>query len=111
MPEEHSDVYAVRLALSCFRYEAARMEREATIRWVRSRSGWSLEAIAGGSGLSPSTISRLTSMPSTLTLDDVRALRARWRVDGDPATRAAADHVVAHLICDELLSAGLRSGE
>ncbi|AWN24787.1 helix-turn-helix transcriptional regulator [Streptomyces sp. NEAU-S7GS2] len=106
MPGTRDGVHAVGLALACFRYEAACLERSATVRWVREAGGWSMRAIASYSGLSPSTIGRLVKGPGTLTVDDVRVLRARWGVDQDPASSAAADHIVARLIADELLSAG-----
>ncbi|MGW7639533.1 helix-turn-helix domain-containing protein [Streptomyces decoyicus] len=106
MPGQRDDEHAVRLALACFRYEAACMERKATIRWVREIGGWTMQAIADRSALSPSTIGRLVNGPGALAIDEVRALRARWGVDQDPASRAAADHIVAHLIADEFLSVG-----
>ncbi|MFF7415616.1 hypothetical protein [Streptomyces lydicus] len=103
MRAPRDDQYAVRLALACFRFEAAQMEREATIRWVRERGGWSIAAIARRAGASPSAVRRLVDAGDVLSCDVVGALRARWGVDADPAASAAADHIVAYLLSDELL--------
>lgn len=97
------DEHSVRLALACFRYEAARMERDATVRWVREHGGWAIAAIGHRASMSPSVVRRLTSAPLPLSREDVSALRAKWNVDADPATSAAADHIVAYLLSDELL--------
>lgn len=99
------DEYGVRLALAAFRYEAAVMERRATIRWVRERGSWSMATLAENSGVSVSTVRRLVQAPIPLTLGEVSRLRQRWGVDLDPASRAAADHIVAHLVSDDLLVA------
>lgn len=49
-------------------------------------------------------VRRFRSEPRPVTLENIRALRLRWTVDEDPAARAAADHIVANLISDELLA-------
>ena len=86
---------AMCLALAAFRDEAARLERDASIRWAH-RDGMPVPAIAALTDLSPSRVRQILRTPDPPLLDVLRALRAHWGVDQDPASRAAADHLLAH---------------
>ncbi|MFF2352472.1 hypothetical protein ACFVVL_22125 [Kitasatospora sp. NPDC058115] len=88
----------LRLALAAFRDDAARLERDATIRWAHHTAGLSIRAIAARLGLSPARVGQITAQPDQPLIETLRALRARWGVDADPATAAAADHIIATLI-------------
>ncbi|SDZ53048.1 hypothetical protein SAMN05216215_10913 [Saccharopolyspora shandongensis] len=94
-----------RLALSAFRDEAARLERNTTIRWA-NRDGMSVRAIAKLMDLSPARVGQIFAEPDEPLLDQLRALRARWGVDDDPASRAAADLIIANITAGELVTNG-----
>ncbi|WP_405743199.1 hypothetical protein OG422_14415 [Streptomyces sp. NBC_01525] len=95
----------IRLRLSAFRDEAARIERDTTIRWAHRDGDLSVRAIAARTGLSPARIGQiLADTPTQPLREQVHALRTRWEVDVDPASRAAADHIVAHLTTDDLMT-------
>ena len=97
--------HAVRLRLSTFRDEAARIERDTTIRWAHRDGGLSVRAIATRTGLSPARVGQiLTHVPTQPLGEQLRDLRAQWEVDADPASRAAADQIVAHLTTDDLMT-------
>jgi hypothetical protein len=101
------DSRAARLTLSAFRDEAARLERDVTIR-REHRAGMSVRKIADLVGLSPARVGQIIAEPEPeeSLLEQLRALRERWGVDGDPATRAAADGIIAHLAADDLVTEG-----
>lgn len=90
-----------RLALSAFRHEAARLERDTTIRWAH-RDGMSVRTIATLMGLSPARIGQILTEPDQPLLEQLRALRNRWSVDDDPASRGTADLIIATLTAAEL---------
>ncbi|GAA3068470.1 hypothetical protein GCM10010464_35860 [Pseudonocardia yunnanensis] len=90
-----------RLALSAFRHEAARLERDSTIRCA-NRDGLSVRAIATVIDLSPARVGQILTEPDTPVLEQLRQLRARWGVDDDPASRAAADMIIANITTGEL---------
>ncbi|WP_442941400.1 deazapurine DNA modification protein DpdA family protein [Nocardia sp. NBC_00403] len=91
-----------RLALSGFRDEAARLERDTSIRWAH-RDGMSVRQIATLMDLSPARVGQILAEPDHGQLvDQLRALRQKWGVDSEPATRAAADHIIATLTAAEL---------
>ncbi|WP_063721668.1 deazapurine DNA modification protein DpdA family protein [Nocardia vinacea] len=93
---------ARRLALSGFRDEAARLERDTSIRWAH-RDGMSVRAIAALMNLSPARVGQILAEPDTgQLLQQLQQLRQRWNVDTDPASRTAADHIVANLTATEL---------
>ncbi len=93
---------ASRLALSGFRDEAARLELGTSIRWAH-RDGMSVQQIANLMSLSPARVGQiLAEADDNSLLDRLRAMRQRWGVDTEPATRAAADHIVANLVGAEL---------
>ncbi|MET7770190.1 hypothetical protein [Nocardia sp. NPDC005366] len=92
-----------RLALSGFRIDAARLERDTTIRWAAHRDGMTIRAIAALTDLSPTRIGQILAQPDRgPLLDQLRELREKWGVDADPAMRAAADHVIANVTATEL---------
>jgi len=87
-----------RLALAAFRDEAARIERNATIRWAYQQST-PIDAIAKIMGLTPARVRQIIAQSDNRApLDDVRDLRRRWDIDHDPASRACADQIVANLV-------------
>ncbi|MEU6584134.1 hypothetical protein [Nocardia sp. NPDC046763] len=91
-----------RLALSGFRTDAARLERDTSIRWAH-RDGLTIRQIAALVDLSPARIGQILTEPDHGPLiDELRALRQKWGVDADPAIRAAADHIIATLTAAEL---------
>lgn len=93
---------AQRLTLSGFRDEAARLERDTTIRWAQ-RDGMTIRAIAALMSLSSARVGQiLADSDERPLLDQLRELRSKWDVDADPATRAAADHIIANLTATEL---------
>jgi hypothetical protein len=93
---------AQRLALSGFRDDAARLERDAAIRWAH-RDGMTVRAIAARTGLSSARVGQILAEPDRGPLvDQLRDLRHRWDIDSDPASRAAADHIIAALVAAEL---------
>ncbi|MFE3003158.1 hypothetical protein ACFXG4_50525 [Nocardia sp. NPDC059246] len=99
-----------RLALSGFRDEAARLERATSIRWAH-RDGMSIREIATLMGLSPARVGQILAEPGHGPLvDQLRALRQKWGVDTEPATRAAADHIIATLTAAELADTTAQHG-
>ncbi|MEV0769964.1 helix-turn-helix domain-containing protein [Nocardia salmonicida] len=91
-----------RLRLSGFRDEAARLERDTTIRWAH-RDGMTIRQIATLMGLSPARVGQITAgSDDRPLLEQLRELRHTWNVDTDPATRTAADHIIATLAAAEL---------
>ncbi|MGI5220600.1 DUF7221 family queuine tRNA-ribosyltransferase-like protein [Nocardia sp. CA-290969] len=94
-----------RLALSGFRDEAARLERDTTIRWAH-RDGMTIRQIATLMSLSPARVGQIIAdTDDRPLLDQLRELRRKWDIDADPANRAAADHVIATLTAAELADA------
>lgn len=96
-------IHAQRLALSAFRHHAARLERDATIRWAH-HAGLSVRALARLTDLSPARIGQILTELDQPLLPQLRALRDHWGVDHDPSTRATADHIIANLTASELAS-------
>ncbi|MGK8559546.1 DUF7221 family queuine tRNA-ribosyltransferase-like protein [Nocardia gipuzkoensis] len=95
-----------RLALCGFRDEAARLERDTSIRWAH-RDGMTIRQIATLMDLSPARVGQILAEPDHGPLvDQLRALREKWGVDSEPATRAAADHIIATLTAAELGDCG-----
>ncbi|MGV9836644.1 deazapurine DNA modification protein DpdA family protein [Nocardia niigatensis] len=91
-----------RLALSGFRDEAARLERDTSIRWAH-RDGMTISEIATLMDLKPVRVEEiLADVDHEPVVDQLRALRQKWGVDAEPATRAAADHIIAILAAAEL---------
>ncbi|WP_174817025.1 DUF7221 family queuine tRNA-ribosyltransferase-like protein [Nocardia brasiliensis] len=91
-----------RLALSGFRDEAARLERDTTIRWAH-RDGMTVRQIATRMDLSPARVGQILAQPEQRALlPQLQDLRRKWNVDAEPATRAAADHIIATLTAAEL---------
>lgn len=91
-----------RLVLSRFRCDAARVELVTAVGWAR-RDGMTLRQIAEVMGLSASQVARILAEPDRgSVVDQVRALRQKWGVDADPATRAAADQAIAGLVAAAL---------
>ncbi|WP_070198708.1 DUF7221 family queuine tRNA-ribosyltransferase-like protein [Streptomyces oceani] len=99
-----------RLTLSAFRDEAARLERDTTIR-REHRAGMSVRQIADLVALSPARVGQVIAEPEPDggLLKCLRELRQRWGVDEDPATSAAADQIIAHLAADDLIDHGADS--
>ncbi|MFG3524901.1 hypothetical protein ACGF5S_31910 [Nocardia nova] len=59
--------------------------------------------IAAPMDLSSSRVGQFLAEPDRgHLLDQLRVLRQRWKVDADPVTRAAADHIVANLTASEM---------
>lgn len=78
------------------------MERDASIRWAH-RDGLTIRQIAALMDLSRARVGQILTEPAGGPLvDELRALRQKWGVDAEPATRAAADHVIATLTAAEL---------
>ncbi|MFE2999320.1 hypothetical protein ACFXG4_30465 [Nocardia sp. NPDC059246] len=91
-----------RLVLSRFRCDAARVEMVTTIGWAR-RDGMTIRQIAEIMDLSASQVARILAEPDRgPVVDQLRALRQKWGVDADPATRAAADQAIAGLVAAAL---------
>lgn len=68
-----------------------------------NRGGMTVRAIASLIDLSPARIGQiLAEADHGPLLDQLRELRSRWNVDADPATRAAADQIIAHVTAWEL---------
>ncbi|WP_280300284.1 DUF7221 family queuine tRNA-ribosyltransferase-like protein [Nocardia abscessus] len=88
---------AQRLALCRFQDAVAVLERDLNIRHAH-RDGMTIRAIATFMDVSPALIKQIIAADVDPLLDQLRALRQRWGVDNDPATRAAADHIIADLV-------------
>ncbi|MFC7428344.1 hypothetical protein [Nocardia tengchongensis] len=66
----------------------------------------SIREIATLMDLSPARVGQILAEPDHGPLvDQLRALRQKWGVDTEPATRAAADHIIAALTAAELADA------
>jgi hypothetical protein len=91
------------LRLCRFRDAAAHLERDANIRWAY-RDGMSIRAIAALMEMSHAHVKQIIAaeMHRNALLEDIQALRQRWGVDSDPATRAAADHIIANLVAEAI---------
>ena len=99
-----------RLTLSGFRDEAARLERDTSIRWAH-RDGMSVRQIATLMSMSAARVGQiLAETDERPLLDRLRELRQRWGVDDEPATRAAANHIIANLTASELAERGPQPG-
>ncbi|WP_405183695.1 hypothetical protein OG225_43345 (plasmid) [Nocardia sp. NBC_01377] len=91
------DGRAQRLALTGFREEAARLELGIGIRWAYE-DGMSVREIAELTGMSRARVRRMADADQDRpVLAVLRELRRKWDLESDPATRAAADYVVATL--------------
>nr|WP_280413453.1 hypothetical protein [Nocardia asiatica] len=92
---------AQRLALWRFRDAVAALEHDLSIRHAH-RDGMTVRAIAALMDVSPARVKQIIAEPDpSSVLDQIRTLRQRWGVDTDPATRAAADHIIANLVAAE----------
>jgi hypothetical protein len=91
-----SPEHARRLMLSAFRDEAGRLERNTTI-YRAHRDGMSIRAIAAIADLSPARVGQIVAENAAPLIDQLRDLRARWEVDTDYASAAAADLIIATL--------------
>ncbi|WP_280185056.1 MULTISPECIES: DUF7221 family queuine tRNA-ribosyltransferase-like protein [Nocardia] len=92
---------AQRLTLCRFRDAVAVLEHDLNIRHAH-RDGMTILAIAALMDVSPARVQQMIAEPDqSPVLDQIRTLRQRWGVDTDPATRAAADHIVADLVAAE----------
>ncbi|MBL1080298.1 hypothetical protein JK358_38475 [Nocardia sp. 2] len=93
---------AHRLALAGFRDEAADLARDTSIRWAH-RDGMDTAHIADQLHLTLEQVAQILDAPEPDLLEQIRALRQKWDIDTEPATRAAADRILADLVADELV--------